>query len=203
MSGLRQLAAWAGTRERAVGVRAGATCELCPIGIGTDHRHLLDLTERRIVCVCETCWSLRSGDAEFRPPGSRVLWLDGFVFPDELWAAFKIPIGLAFLMRSGLDGGVVAEFPSMVGATEAALDAVAWERLVAANPVLERLETDAEALIVNRLATPAQYAIAPIDRCYMLVGLIKANWEGISGGPSIGTVVAEFFDGLRAQAVPA
>ena len=53
--------------------RRTATCELCPIGIGEDHRHLLHLDERRIICVCETCWSMRSGDPEFRPPGARTL----------------------------------------------------------------------------------------------------------------------------------
>ena len=36
--------------------------------------------------------------------------------------------------------------------------------------------------MVNRMAEPPQYAIAPIDECYKLVGLVKANWEGISGG---------------------
>ncbi len=199
--GLRQLAAWAGPRASATPpVRETASCELCPIGLGENHRHLLNLEERRIVCVCETCWSLRSGDAEFRPPGGRVLWLDDFTLPEELWAAFQIPIGLAFMMRSGLTNGIVALYPSAVGATESELDLVAWDRLEQANPVLTRMETDAEALIVNRLASPPEYAIAPIDRCYMLVGIIKANWDGISGGGAVAAVVSDFFDGLRAQA---
>ena len=199
--GLRQLAAWAAPRAQAARpVRSTATCELCPIGLAEDHRHLLDLEQRRIVCVCETCWSLRSGDARFRPPGGRVLWLDGFELPDELWAAFDIPIGLAFMLRSGLTGRVVALYPSSVGATESELDLVAWERLEQANPVLERMETDAEALIVNRLARPPQYAIAPIDRCYMLVGLVKASWEGISGGAGVERAIEAYFDELRAAA---
>ena len=107
------------------------------------------------------------------------------------------------MMRSGLTGGIVAQYPSMVGATESELDLVAWDQLEQANPVLERLETDAEALIVNRLADPPQYAIAPIDQCYLLVGLIKANWEGISGGSAVTSVVEDYFDGLRAQATTA
>ena len=52
--------------------------------------------------------------------------------------------------------------------------------------MLRDLEPDAEALIVNRMADPAQFAIAPIDRCYMLVGLVKLAWEGISGGAGRG-----------------
>ena len=38
---------------------------------------------------------------------------------------------------------------------------------------------------MNRMADPPAFAIAPIDRCYMLVGLIKASWEGISGGAGV------------------
>jgi hypothetical protein len=106
-------------------------------------------------------------------------------------------------MRSGLNGEIVAQFPSMVGVTDSELDPKAWERLVQANPVLERLETDAEALLINRLSTPAQFAIAPIDRCYMLVGLVKAHWEGISGGAGVEEAVARFFDDLHAAAVTA
>ena len=52
-------------------------------------------------------------------------------------------------------------------------------------PAARRLEPDAEALIVNRMAEPHRYAIAPIDRCYELVGLIKSRWEGISGGRAV------------------
>ena len=43
------------------------------------------------------------------------------------------------------------------------------------------LEPDAEALIVNRMAEPPAFAIAPIDRCYMLVGLVKAALGGHLG----------------------
>jgi Family of unknown function (DUF5947) len=114
---------------------------------------------------------------------------------------FQIPIGLAFLMRSSVTDGVVAFYPSPAGATESELSLEAWEQLVAANPVLEELDPDAEALIVNRLATPPQYVIAPIDTCYALVGLIKSRWEGISGGDALERAVPEFFDAIRARAV--
>jgi Fe-S cluster biogenesis protein NfuA/nitrite reductase/ring-hydroxylating ferredoxin subunit len=178
-------------------------CELCGIGLSDDHRHLLHLDERRIVCVCETCWSIRSGDAEYRPTGARRLWLDDFTLSDADWAAFEIPIGLAFMMRSGVSGEIVALYPSPAGATECELDLAAWERVCAANPVLERLEPDAEALIVNRLADPPQHAIVPIDECYRLVGLVKSRWEGISGGSAIERAVEEFFEGLRGKAIAA
>ena len=75
--------------------------------------------------------------------------------------------------------------------------------MVALNPVLATLEPDIEGLVVNRLSDPPAYAIAPIDRCYELTGTVKAAWDGISGGARVVSAVSEFFDGLRARAVPA
>jgi hypothetical protein len=173
-------------------------CDLCLGVIPDDHRHLLNLHERQIVCVCESCWAIRSGDAEMRPVGTRTVWLDGFELPDDLWADFRIPIGLAFFMHSSVTDGIVALYPSPAGATESELALESWDRLVALNPVLEQLEPDGEALIVNRTAEPPAFAIAPIDRCYMLVGLIKVNWQGISGGPGVNDAIARFFEELAA-----
>ena len=67
------------------------------------------------------------------------------------------------------------------------------------NPALERLEPDSEALIVNRMAEPHQHAIAPIDDCYRLVGMIKTSWEGISGGTGPELAIAQFFAELRVK----
>ena len=180
-------------------------CQLCPSGLADDHRHLLHLYERRIVCVCETCWSMRSGDSEYRPCGVRTLWLEDFELTDDLWAALQIPIGLAFVMRSSMTNQVVALYPSPAGATESEIDLFAWTAMCGANPVLDRLDADSEALVINRLAGAGgpQYAIAPIDQCYRLVGLIKSRWEGISGGRAIESAVAEFFDELHERAMVA
>src|SRR5690349_6395354 len=128
-------------------------CELCGNAIAEPHMHLIHLDERRIVCACATCWSLRSGDAEFRPVGNRRVWMDELSITDEQWAAFQIPIGLAFFMISSVSGSVIALYPSPAGATESELDLEAWADVCAANPELE-LELDTEALIVNRLADP-------------------------------------------------
>jgi Fe-S cluster biogenesis protein NfuA/nitrite reductase/ring-hydroxylating ferredoxin subunit len=179
----------------------GGHCQLCPSGLSDDHRHLLHLYERRIVCVCETCWSMHSGDDEYRPAGTRTLWLEDFELSDEQWAGLQIPIGLAFIMRSSMTQQVVALYPSPAGATESELDLISWGAMCAANPVLDRLDADCEALVVNRLAEPAQYAIAPIDQCYRLVGMIKSRWEGISGGRAIEGAVAEFFGELHDRAL--
>ena len=185
-------------------------CDLCGTTIPEDHRHLLQLVERQIVCACEACWALRSGDPEFRPTGMRTVWLDDFDCSAEVWGGFQIPIGLAFFMRSTVGNGshppapnqsVVAFYPSPAGATESELTLEAWDALVRQNPILADLEPDAEALVANRLIDPHQYVIAPIDDCYALVGLIKSRWEGISGGDALKEAVPAFFDSMRRRAV--
>jgi hypothetical protein len=184
-------------RERpAARATVAERCDLCGTELPEEHRHLLHTVDRTILCSCEPCWAMRAGDPELRPTGTRVLWLNGFRLPGELWTAFQIPVGLAFLMRSSATESVVAFYPSPAGATESELHLPDWARLVELNPILESLDTDGEALIVNRLSEPHQHVIAPIDRCYELVGLIKANWQGISGGDVLEAVVPAFFERL-------
>jgi Family of unknown function (DUF5947) len=176
-------------------------CDLCHTTLPDDHRHMLHLVDRRIVCTCEACWALRSGDAEYRPTGMRELVLSDFRCDDETWAGFQIPIGLAFFMESTVTACVVAMYPSPAGATESELHFDSWSRMREHNPVLQDLEPDIEGLIANRLSDPPMYVIAPIDRCYALTGMIKAHWEGISGGSGVQEAVGRFFEQLRSEAV--
>jgi Fe-S cluster biogenesis protein NfuA len=176
---------------------AAGGCELCSIGMSEEHRHLIHLGERRILCVCASCWALRSGDGDYRPVGNRTVRLEEFSLTGEQWAAFGIPIGLAFFMISSVSGSVIALYPSPAGATESELDLEAWADVVAANPGFE-LEPDTEALIVNRLSEPAQALIAPIDAAYGLVGVVKSSWEGISGGAGVTDAVSGYLAGVGA-----
>jgi Family of unknown function (DUF5947) len=195
IAGLRRLSRPAAAPPTSAGT--AESCDLCGKPLDHDHRHLLHLVDRTILCACESCVALRVGDAELRPTGTRTVWLDDFDLPDEIWASFDIPIGLAFLLDSSASGGIVALYPSPAGATESAISPGSWSRLRAANPVLMTLEPDAEALIVNRIAAPAQFAIAPIDECYRLVGMIKAGWDGISGGAGPERAIEVFFGELQ------
>lgn len=175
-----------------------ARCDLCGgLMVAEDHRHLLSLSDRQILCACEPCIAMRAGEADLRPTGTRAVILDGFDLDDELWARFQIPIGLSFFLI--IAGGVVALYPSPAGVTESELYLEAWDELVARNAVLEDLEPEVEALVVNRLEAPARFAIVPIDRCYELVGTIKTTWEGISGGDAVANAVAAFFTRLAAR----
>jgi hypothetical protein len=175
-----------------------ATCDLCGREMSEEHRHLLQIEERQLVCACEACYALRSGDAEFRPTGTRVLWLNGFRMPDDLWGRLRIPIGLAFFLKG--EGGVTALYPSPAGATESDVEPSAWADLVGMNDILQMLEEESEVLMVNRMKGAQEYAIAPTDEAYRLVGLVKTRWEGISGGQGLENAVAEFFAELRQKA---
>ncbi|HYF28414.1 MAG TPA: DUF5947 family protein [Baekduia sp.] len=195
---LLRLARWAAAPAPAPAPDGG--CELCPTGLADDHRHLLHLADRRIVCVCEQCWSVHSGDPEYRPAGARVVWLEDLELPDGLWAALGIPAGLAFVLRSSAVDGMVALEPSPAGVAERPLDAAAWQRLCAGHRILASLEPDAEALVADRLGRRPRHAIAPIDRCYRLAGAVRAGWEGVTGGPAVAEAVDAFFADLRRPA---
>ncbi len=192
-----------GVRPQARGQTPGVSsvpeeaCDVCGTPIAHDHRHLLQLSERRILCACEVCLAEKSAEAEYRPVGHRVTWLDDLEMADEMWARLGIPIALAFFTQNGDTGETVAFYPSPAGSTECELDLDAWADLVEANPKLAELEPDAEAFIVNRMSDPPQYVIVPIDRCYEMVGAVKMAWEGISGGDEVDTAIAAFFRRLR------
>ncbi len=176
-------------------------CDLCGTPLPPQHRHLLELEQRRILCACETCLNTKSAEPNFRPAGTRVVICDDLQLEDELWARLGIPIGLVFFTLTGAESDVYAFYPSPAGPTECELDLDAWDDLCAANPILANLEPDAEALVVNRVTDTPTNAIVPIDECYRLVGMIKASWEGISGGQGPDEAIESFFAELRQKAV--
>lgn len=182
-------------------------CELCSVAVITDHPHLIELTHRRIVCACDACAMLFSGHpgSKYRRIPRRVRLLANFEMSDAEWDSLLIPINLAFFFQSSLDNRVSAMYPSPAGATESLLPLEAWTSIVETNPVLRDLESDVEALLINRVghargAAPADYYVVPIDACYRLVGLIRLHWKGLSGGAEVWQEIGGFFSGLRSQA---
>jgi hypothetical protein len=130
--------------------------------------------------------------------------MPNFEMTDGQWESLMIPINMAFLFRSSLENKIVALYPSPAGAVESLLPLDAWAEIEAQNPSLHQLKPDIEALLVNRVGhahglRDAEYYIAPIDECYKLVGLIRANWKGLSGGAEVWTEVGRFFMELRAK----
>jgi hypothetical protein len=179
-------------------------CDLCGTGLVRDHQHLIEPVARRLVCACDACAVLfpQGADTKYKrvPRGGRLL--AGFQLPDGQWDSLLIPIGMAFFLKSSVEGKVLAFYPSPAGATESMLSLDAWNGIVADNPVLNEIESDVEALLVNRLdhgrgAERSEYYLVPIDKCYELVGLIRSHWRGLSGGADVWRRIRCFFDDLK------
>ena len=183
---------------------AGERCELCGEPLPEQHRHIVDVQARALLCACRACVLLLdrdgAGGGHFRLVPERRRRLEDFRLDDAAWDALAIPVGLAFFFHATPAGRVVAFYPGPMGATESALPLDAWGELAAANPALAGLEPDVEALLVNRALGAREYWIVPIDDCYRLVALIRTNWRGLNGGAEVREATTRFFDHLREEA---
>jgi len=183
-------------------------CELCGAGLQSDHQHLLDPATRKLMCTCNACVVLfhSHGDTKYKRVPCRLRRLRNFRLTDVQWNELMIPIGMAFFLKNDVEGRVLALYPSPAGATESTSSLTAWDDIVRDNPILDTMEPDVEALLANRLGDAGEerngeYYLVPIDKCYELVGLIRTNWRGLSGGTEVWQEIRSFFDGLNARAV--
>jgi hypothetical protein len=99
----------------------------------------------------------------------------------------------------------VAMYPSPAGATESLLSLEAWNEIACSSPELAQMESDVEALLVNRIGqargfNKAEYYLLPIDQCFRLVGLIRSHWRGFAGGTEVWQQIADYFAELRRSA---
>lgn len=181
-------------------------CELCGEPVPPEHRHLLDLRRRTLLCACRACALLfdnpAAGRGHYRLVPDRRLALGDFRLDDAAWEALAIPVETAFFFRSSAADRVVAFYPSPMGVTESALALDAWADLQAANPVLAELEPDVEALLVHRARGAHDHFVVPVDDCYRLAGLIRTQWRGLAGGTEVWAAIGRFFDELRRAATP-
>lgn len=184
----------------------GERCELCAAPVDDEHRHLVDLETRRLLCVCRSCALLfarsAAGGGHLRLVGDRRLALDGFALDDAVWARLRIPVEMAFFFESSPAGRVLAFYPGPMGATESLLELDTWREVERANPVLAGMEPDVEALLVNRARGARSHWLVPVDDCYRLVALIRTSWRGFTGGAEVWSQIDGFFDGLRRLARP-
>jgi hypothetical protein len=178
---------------------AAEQCELCSAALGAEHRHLFEPKARQLLCACDACSLLFSRQAEMRYKRvpRRIRFLANFHLSDAQWDDLLIPIGMSFFFFSTPAGKTLALYPSPAGPVESLLELEAWEEIIRANPILREMEADTEALLVNRTGTQREYYLAPIDECFKLVGLIRANWRGFSGGAEVWKEIARFFGSLK------
>jgi Family of unknown function (DUF5947) len=199
-SRLRRLAQRAADEREAAQER----CELCGEPIPAEHRHLIDLRSRELMCACQACKILfdrrEAGEGHYRLVPDRRLRIEDFRLDDEGWEALQIPVEMAFFFHSTRDERVSAFYPSPAGPTESLLRLDAWEELERANPVLLTLEPDVEALLVNRARGAREHYIVPIEDPYRLVALIRSRWRGLTGGQEVWDEIERFFGRLSEQA---
>jgi hypothetical protein len=179
---------------------------MCSRELAAEHTHLLETVSRKLICACEACAILFSGNQnlKFKRVPRNVHFFSDFRLTDAQWDSLMIPIEMAFLFYSTPHEKVMAYYPSPAGPTESLLSLDTWNDVVQENPILNELRSDVEALLVNRVGAargvkPEHYLV-PIDECYKLVGLIRMHWRGLSGGTEVWRAVGAFFTELKAKA---
>jgi hypothetical protein len=179
-----------------------APCDICGAGIPGEHEHLLEVSSRRLLCACQACAILFSNSeaGRFRRVPRLAELLTDFRLNDGQWESLLIPINLALFYRSSAGSRVVAVYPSPAGATESLLEFSNWEEIAAGNLVLDDLQPEIEALLVNRVGTTRDCYRVSIDHCYELIGLIRVHWRGLSGGREVWVRIGSFFETLKASA---
>ena len=175
-------------------------CDLCGEPVPPQHRHLIDVSDRRLLCACRPCSILfdhrGAGGGHYRLLPNEVRYVADLDLDDVLWRGLDVPVDLAFFFHSSPAGKVVGFYPAPAGATESLLELGAWAELVDRNPILRGLQPDVEALLVDRRDEPRHW-IVPVDRCYELVGVMRTYWRGFGGGPELQEQLDAFFARLR------
>lgn len=189
---------------------AGERCDMCAVPVGEEHRHVVDLESRGLMCCCTACHLLFADDGarlRHRAVPDRYLSFDGVPLDARAWDELGIPVGLAFLFHNSAQGRTVAFYPGPAGATESELPLDAWSGLVAAAPGLSTLRPDVEALLVRRAdaggAGVTSCHLVPIDACYELVGRLRTLWRGFDGGREAHAALDAFFERIGTRSRPA
>ena len=187
---------------------AGERCEMCSESIADEHQHVVNVADRRRMCVCRACYLLftdSNADLRYRAVPDRYLAFEDFALDRRAWEALQIPVGVAFFFTNSALGRTVAFYPGPAGATESELDLDAWNAISGADSRVGLLADDIEALLVRvpedgESAEPQTYLV-PIDVCYEFVGRLRMLWRGFDGGQEARQFIDGFFSQIQARAV--
>jgi hypothetical protein len=186
----------------------GERCDMCSAPVADEHQHVVDLNSRSLMCTCRPCYLLftdTEAQMRYRAVPDRYLAFPGFELGQGDWDDLQIPVGLAFLFKNTTQDRVVAFYPSPAGATESELSMAAWDRVLEANPGLDTVLPDVEALLIRGTREDDGFSchVVPIDTCYELVGRMRMTWRGFDGGQEARAALEEFFAMVDARSVPA
>lgn len=183
-------------------------CEFCATDLGARHGHVADVSDHRLLCVCRPCYLLfapqGAGGGRFRAVGEETRRVADLRLDETGWEALRVPVDLVFFLRQTGADRLLAFYPGPGGATESELDLRAWSDISAANPVLDRVAPDVEAVLLRRHDGGFSCFLVPVDVCYGLVGLVRTHWTGLGGGPEVWARIADYFADLerRSSVVP-
>ena len=173
--------------------------------ISDEHQHVVNVEGRQLMCVCRGCYLLFTdthAELRYRAVPDRYLSFPEFALGRREWQLLQIPVGLAFFFRNSSLDRMVAFYPGPAGATESELDLSAWNGIRAADPRVDMLADDTEALIVrvpDDEQQPPECHLVPIDACYEFVGRLRMLWHGFDGGQHVREFVDEFFDHVASR----
>ena len=186
----------------------GERCEMCSEPIAEQHRHVVNVEGRQLMCVCRGCYLLFTdphAELRYRAVPDRYLAFPDFALDRRRWELMRIPVGLAFFFRNSVLDRTVAFYPGPAGATESELDLVVWNQIRSADPRVDLPVEDTEALLVRvppdpdgQRAAPVCHLL-PIDACYEFVGRLRMLWRGFDGGADARDYIDDFFALLAAR----
>jgi hypothetical protein len=178
----------------------GQQCEMCSEPIADPHQHVANVPGRQLMCVCRACYLLftdSQAELRYRAVPDRYLAFPDFALDRRSLEALQIPVGMAFFFRNSALGRTLAFYPGPAGATESELDLEAWTAIAAAEPRVDLLEDDVEALLVrvssDTGAEQPDCYLVPIDACYEFVGGLRTLWRGFDGGQEAREFIEDFF----------
>jgi Family of unknown function (DUF5947) len=183
----------------------GERCEMCSETLGSEHQHVVNVEGRQLMCVCRGCYLLFTdthAELRYRAVPDRYLAFEDFGLDRRRWEALQIPVGLAFFFRNSALGRMVAFYPGPAGATESELDMAAWNDIRFADPRVDMLADDTEALLVQvpeHDEGPPKCHLLPIDACYEFVGRLRMLWRGFDGGQDVRTFMDDFFQAIDSR----
>jgi hypothetical protein len=179
---------------------------MCAEPIAAEHGHLVDLTNRGLMCTCRGCYLLftpeGAGAGRYRPVPERYRRDPDFRLSLGGWDELQIPVGLVFVFYNTDQERYVAFYPSPAGATESLLPLEAWQRIMRENPGTADLAPDVEAILLRKVEDRFDGYLVPIDACYDLVGRVRLRWRGFDGGAELWTAIDEFFARLAERSEP-
>ncbi len=175
-------------------------CEVCNRLIPqTGHRHLLRLQTGQVVCACQHCTLLfdASGQSQYQSIPTRIITLDRAMLGMEFWDAILSPVHLVGIVKRR-GGQAEIFYPSPAGAVSGG--PISREFLtLSVQKALNAMNDEVEVLLFADISGMTEGFLIPLDRFYELIGLLRLNWQGLSGGNDVSRCIRQFFDQLAQQ----